>query len=91
MSAPSILTHLRPASIRRRGEAPGMSQRADMKLVMECVGDEAELLIAVLLFAENSALALQNKELTAAISDLRPFRSRLLARYLKARAGSDTP
>ena len=47
--------------------------------------DESELLIALLTYVEQHLAVCPYDEIEAALKDLRPFRSRLLAEYLVER------
>lgn len=54
-------------------------------MVVELTRDEAEILIAVLTYAEGAALCMMNESITSALKALRPWRSALLGAYIKAR------
>jgi hypothetical protein len=59
-------------------------------MTIELTQNEAELLIAILTFAEGNALALQNPAMSVAIADLRHWRSRLMEVYLRSRIEQET-
>jgi len=54
------------------------------RMTVEINPEEAEILIAVLTFAEGCALK-QNPAITEALQALRPWRSTLLATWLRSR------
>lgn len=56
-------------------------------MTAECTREEAEILIAVLTFAEGAALEM-NPAMTEALKVLRPWRSALLQTYLRERLGT---
>jgi len=57
-------------------------------MTVELTRYEAEILIAVLTFAEGAAL-MENPAMMEALSVLRPWRSALLAAYLRQVGGDD--